>query len=303
MPINHISSDVVAMVLALMANISFGLSCLTFAKLTPKTSGFFVNFTKAIVSTLGFFMLSWFIPYDFDVRLLIFCGSGILGLALADIFLMKALALNGVANTLLFYAFQPFLLALPAYFFWHEKLSHQQWPGVIAFILSLIIFCWQKYQMEQKKLMVLGTVLLAVLLDCMGITLTKWGYQLLPQISVVVVCFYRGLGAVLFLSLMTFFKSMNVSPTQLLQQKNKLTLQEGQQLLAAAFFGTFLSLLCYLSALKLGKIILVSAVAVTSPLWAALFEYLFFQRKPSKAFLGSFLLFISAFIWNWYYTL
>jgi len=300
---------ILAPILALISNISFGMSCLIFAHYSTKISSAWVNGIKALVSTFCFLILLLVGPilfnqpaisWEFHSSYIYLFLSGMIGLGFADIFLMEGLKQNGVARTLLFYALQPFLMAIFAYFLWSESIRPAQWPGIIVFVLTLLLFCYEKMKEEKREVKHILIVIFAVFIDCIGISLTKQSMVIDTGLSPVLACFIRGMGALFFLrcyfwikGIYFFPKNENTKNSQVVASK-----KDYQYLFWASFFGTFLSLLCYISAIKLGQITVVTAVAVTSPLWATLFEFIFYKKIPSKIFILCFVLFILAFLWN-----
>lgn len=111
-----------------------------------------------------------------------------------------------------------------------------------------------------------------VLLDFSGVLITKWGMNQGDH-HVTEVYFWRMLGAVLGLTLFHFlFKK------PMLQFSKKETHQQKAFFVLACVAGTFVSLWCYLKAIEIGPLSSVTAVAVTGPLFAGLFEWLVFKK-------------------------
>jgi drug/metabolite transporter (DMT)-like permease len=299
MQIIPLEGNQLALTLALMSNIFFGLSCLVFANFTARLGALWVNYLKAIVSTLCFFLLLLFLDFQFIEKInfnaLLFFLSGALGLALADIFLLTSLRHNGVGETLVFYSFQPFLVYVFSYVLWDERLEQSQWVGVFVFCLCLIIFCLEKFKKSKVHLQYALMALMAIILDTAGVLITKVAYINDANISSVEACLYRGFGAITALSLIGIFR-----PFAFIQGFKSLNLNSKSLIIGACFTGTFLSLLFYLKAVQIGSITLLTAVSVATPLWATFFEFFYYKKLPSKVFIICFILYLSAFLWNFF---
>jgi len=296
---SSIESNQLALALALLSNIFFGLSCLVFAHFTAKLGALWVNYLKAIVSTLCFLVLAVLLDFNFMDHIswsaVYFFCSGILGLALADIFLLTSLRHNGVGETLVFFSFQPFLIYFFSYLLWGEKLQSSQWVGVIVFCLCLVIFCFEKFQQSKVHLKYALMALVAILFDTSGVLISKITYVNDSTISSVEACLYRGLGAIAALTIIGFIK-----PFAFYQGFKTLTIKAKYVIIAACFTGTFLSLLFYLKAVQIGTITLITAISVATPLWATFFEFFYYKKLPSKVFVTCFILYLSAFLWNFF---
>lgn len=294
-----IEANQLAISLAFLSNIFFGLSCIIFAQFTARVGALWVNYLKAIVSTFCFLVLALLLDFNFLSHIswsaVYFFLSGALGLALADIFLLTSLRHNGVGETLVFYSFQPFLVYLCSYLLWGEKLQSSQWVGVIVFCLCLLIFCFDKFQKSKVHLNYALMALVAIILDTTGVLISKIAYLGDAKITSVEACLYRGMGAIMALSVIGYFK-----PFQFVRQYKALENKSKALIITACFTGTFLSLLFYLKAVQIGSITLLTAVSVATPLWATFFEFFYYKKLPSKVFVICFVLYLSAFLWNFF---
>lgn len=289
-----------AITLALLSNILFGLSCLIFAQFTEKFGSLWVNLYKAIISTTCFLVLALILNLEIsdftDSSKLYFFFSGIIGLALADIFLLTSLRHNGVGETLIFYSFQPFLVYACSYFLWGEQLASSQWVGVFVFCICLFIFCFDKFQKSKVHLKYAFMAFFAIVLDTTGILISKYAYNFAPHIDSVEACLFRGLGALTGLGIVGIFRPMNFAAKfKSMNSRSKFLIS------AACFMGTFLSLLFYLKAVQIGTITILTAVSVATPLWATFFEFFYYKKLPSRIFLICFSLYLAAFLWNFFH--
>lgn len=293
------SQDQMALSMALAANILFGLSCLVFAKFTDWVGANWVNLFKATVATVCFSILSLVTAgsetFVFNESRLFLFFSGMLGLALADIFLLTSLKHNGVGETLIFFSFQPFFIYVASHFLWGDTLHTSQWVGVFVFCLCLTIFCIDKYKKSNFKLKYAFMALLAIIFDTCGVLMTKFAYKLDSNLSSETANVFRGLGAILTLLLICKIQKISFGKIW-----NNLQIQQKSLITLASFTGTFMSLFLYLNAVRIGNLTLISAVAVATPLWVTFFEFFYFKKKPTKVFVICFFLYCSTFIWNFF---
>jgi DME family drug/metabolite transporter len=282
--------------LSLAANICFSFACIYFSKFAHLTSPLWVNLLKSSIalSLFGiagafFVELPW---WEFRLEwIFLALSSGCLGLAIADIFFITSFKESGVAPTLMFFALQPLLLALVAKFWWNEPLGLNQWLALFLFIASIVVFSLEKFKQTKNKAVFWGMFMsfMGVMLDGAGIVLSK---QVLNHegTTAFALNFWRALGAVLFFLIWNF-----VRPIKITFHWKALIPKEKKQILGASVLGTFVSLSLYLTAIKMGPVGIVSAIAVTGPLWASLFEYLIYKKKFTPGLALSLILFVIAF--------
>jgi drug/metabolite transporter (DMT)-like permease len=285
--------------LALGANICFSFACLYFSKFAHITSPLWVNLFKASVALILFAVAGAFfshIPWwEFRPSWIVLALiSGGLGLGIADIFFVTSFQRSGVAPTLMFFALQPLLLACVGYFWWHEPLALQQWIALLLFISSVMVFSFEKFKETKTKQVfwAMGMAFLGVMLDAAGIILSK---QVLnnPGTTSFALNFWRALGAVAF-----FLVWNSVKPIRLSEHWIALKSKEKWEITFASILGTFLSLSLYLTAIKMGPAGIVSAIAVTGPIWASLFEFWLHKKKFTAGLVLSLILFVIAFCLN-----
>lgn len=227
-----------------------------------------------------------------SIPLLAFFVSGAIGLALGDIFLIKAFTIIGPSRTMVLFGFQPLIMAIFAYILFNQPVSSNKLVAVIFLIGCLLCFSIERFK-ENKSWGMKGILyaFIGVFLDASGILLTRYSFDHSPHVHVFEGNFYRCIGALLaFFVLNFFYKKVNLVSTF-----NILSLKDKWTILFASFLGTFLPLALYLNAIKGGHLASVTAIAITGPFFSAIFEHLYFKKRPTKFFVLSLILFICGF--------
>lgn len=280
---------------ALSANLCFSIAIIFFTTISNKTTSLWTNTFKAIIATICFFTAALFGDGFHSISmipLLCFFISGAIGLAVGDIFLIKSFTLIGPSRTMVIFGFQPLFMGLFAFFLFDQELSSKRLAAVIFLMGCLFCFCYENFKKEKSwGLKGILFAFVGVFLDASGILLTRYAFDNAEGVAVFEGNFYRCLGALLGFLILNFTlkKVALVHHFQNLTEKEKLTI------IMASFLGTFLSLALYLNAIKTGHLASVTAIAITGPFFSALFEHLYFKKKPSFSFLLSFLFFIGGF--------
>jgi len=265
-----------ATILALFANLFFSASALSFAEYSEKYGSLWVNSFKAFVSFLVMavvFIVLGYYENPFNQISAFYMLSGLVGLAIGDFFLVLGFQKIGPARTLLLFGMQPVFFLLIDKFYFNISITAMSYLGVGLMLLSLfIIFFERKKSIYNWSLLGFFCALFGVLLDFSGVLITKWCMNQMKH-SIVEVYFWRMLGALLglFLFHLIFYKPV------LIFKKNE-DLKQKSIFIVACLAGTLVSLWCYLKAIEIGPLSSVTAVAVTGPLFAGLFEWLFFKR-------------------------
>ncbi len=280
---------------ALGANICFSIAIIFFTSISNKANSLWTNAFKAVVALLCFFIFIIFGEGFHQISfypLTAFFISGAIGLAVGDIFLIKAFTIIGPSRTMVLFGFQPLLMAVFGLLLFNQSISNNKLFAVIFLIGCLLCFSLERFK-ENKNWGLKGIfyAFIGVFLDGTGILLTRYSFDNSPDIHVFEGNFYRCLGAlVAFIVLNFFYKKVNlISTFKLLNIKEKWTI------LFASFLGTFLSLALYLNAIKDGHLASVTAIAITGPFFSAIFEHLYFKKKPTGYFYLSFAFFIIGF--------
>jgi drug/metabolite transporter (DMT)-like permease len=274
-----------ATLLALLANLFFSGATIGYTSYSKKYGSLWVNSFKSIVSLalIAFlFLLGRFYQNTLDELNLIFMLSGLIGLAVGDFFLVVGFEKIGPARTLLLFGVQPLLFLVLDLFYFREPLTKGAPLGVGFMLLSLLFVFFEKKKTEFNwNTLGIFCGLFGVLLDFSGVLITKWGMNRGDH-HVTEVYFWRMLGAVIGLILfhLVFKKPM-------LKFSFKETIKDRAYFILACVAGTFISLLFYLKAIEIGPLSSVTAVAVTGPLFAGLFEWAVFKKPFTNSLLLS----------------
>jgi uncharacterized membrane protein len=273
-----------AIILAIFSNICFATASLGFTHYSIKISSKWMNYFKAVVATIGFtlvcliFNLWQPIP---NQAFLLFLISGLMGLGFGDIFLLKAFAHLGPGRVLMIFGFQPLLLGFVASHLFHQDFSTQKFVAVIFLILCLFSFSLESFKTKGHwDLVGLCLAILGVSMDAVGVLISRAAFELTPDISPFFANWIRGIAAcAIFIIWATFDKDLKLFPKWKAQNK-----KDKRNIFLSAFAGTFLSLGSYLMAVKIGHLASISAIAGTTPLFAACIDFMRGKSKPNIYF-------------------
>lgn len=278
--------------LVMGANLCFASATLIFSHFSKKVSILWMNTLKATVATVLFALTTTFLGLWEPVAwtdLLWLGSSGLIGLCLADIFMLKAFTILGPGRTLILFSFQPILLGLAGYFLFGQSISYMKMISILFMIGCLLVFVQERKQMSGKwNFSGFIEAFVAMLFDTTGIILTRVAYEHSHSLAPAPSNFYRAVGALIGFFVLNFtWKKVEISANF-----NKLENKEKILALFGCFFGCYLSLMLYLTALKYSHLASASALSITGPLFAASFECIIHKTKPSKYLIGAFVLFI-----------
>jgi drug/metabolite transporter (DMT)-like permease len=249
-----------------------------------KTTVCFLSLSLAVV-----FAVDWQpVPWDVVGALLL---SGILGLAIGDLFLLAAYARMGAGRTLILFGFQPLTLGVSSWYLFAQPLNSYKLVAVLFFLLCLYLFSLEKFK-ESGHWEVVGLLaaLLGVVLDNSGILLTRWSFNTAPDMGVIQANFIRACGAVLF-----FITMSPMLKPRLVKSFISLKSQERLTIFIASIFGTIVSLVLYLSAVRVAHLASLSAVGVFGPLYSTSLECWLARKRPSRYLIYAMLSFIVGF--------
>jgi drug/metabolite transporter (DMT)-like permease len=241
-----------------------------------------LNCFKTLVSfvavTLTAAVYLFFEPFIFDYRILLtLISSGLIGLCIGDFLMLSAMKEIGGSRMVMLFGLTPFLTGIGSSIFFNSNLKMQSWIGVFFMVLCLIFLSLEQYKKSGHwhfKGILFG--ISAVLLDSIGLILTKSIYIEYPQINTIYVNFYRLIGALIgFLIIQTFIKPINIKQTFL-----DLSFNIKRKAIISSLLGTYFSLLLFLKAVSLGHLSVVSSVAGTGPLFAKIFECVEEKKLP-----------------------
>lgn len=281
--------------LALCSTITFSAASIIFTIFAKKVSPLWMNAFKASIALFAF-SVARLLTSDLSKlpeldSFIFFFLSGFIGLNVGDFFLLKAFQRIGSARTLVIFSFQPLLMASFAYLVFGQELGPKKLVAVFVLIACVLVVSYERFRSEGKwELWGPLFAFIGVLLDCCGILMTRQGFDLDPNVTVIEANFYRCLGAGLgFWILAQFF------PFQFTRRFKRFPIRTKALILGASFGGTFVALWLYLSALEIGHLAKITAVVGSAPLFTAAFECLLNRRWPSKYLWISLSLFVVGF--------
>jgi drug/metabolite transporter (DMT)-like permease len=245
----------------------------------------------ALVVTIPFFVSEFHLGAFGSLALLAL--SGFVGLTLGDFFLLSAFTRIGTARTLILFGFQPVILGYAATLLFQQTFGLEKLGAVLALVLCLMIFSYEGYKRYGSwELGGLSLAMFGVFLDAMGILLTRWGFEMAPSMGAMEGHLYRSAGAVL-----GFIGVQLIWPFQPIKRLKALSNRDKKILVFSCLGGTYLSLLLFLGALRIGHVASVTAIAITGPLFATIFECIRQKSWPSKHLWVALLLFCLGFFW------
>lgn len=266
---------------ALSATFCFAIASLGFAHYARRVSSLWMNAFKAVVA-FSFFFVAFLVSKDFSHRpdpksLMAFFISGLVGLNIGDIFLLKAFARIGSARTLMIFSFQPLILGFFSYFLFSQTLNSQKLVAVFFMVACVFVTSYEKFK-QQGNWEIQGPVyaLLGVLLDSCGILLTRYAFNSDPAITTMEGNFYRCVGAITGFALLGMVK-----PFHLWSTFKKMKGVSKTMVFGAACLGTFISLSLYLNAIRFGHLAAVAGIVGAGPIFAAVLESAVQRRWPS----------------------
>lgn len=291
--------------LTLGAALSFSSASLIFAKFSRSVSVIWMNAAKAFVAMILLILTlpilfwfqggvqaiaTWVPPQEIATGLLLI--SGFIGLGIGDLFLLDAFIRIGVSRTLMLYGFQPLLLGLTGYLLFDQSFDSRRLIAIIFLIGCLVIFSLEKYR-ESKSWEIRGLVMaiIGVSMDSAGVVLTRIAFENSPHTEPLEGHLIRCIGALLAYILIAGFiharrkltGSAEKTPViGLISNFLRFDPKSKALILLGCFAGTYLSLCLYLTAIQIGHLASISAIAITGPMFAALLESLLNKRRPSK---------------------
>lgn len=275
------NQDVTAYLFAFSSVLTFSTAAIGFTYFSQKLSPLWMNVFKCLVSFLicvpaVYFLhgkLYWNIEKVWPLYL-----SGFIGLNVGDWFLLNAYKRIGPGRSLLLFGFQPFIAGSFAYFAWGEKIYPIQFVAIVFFVCCLFLFSYEKFKQNGEwEFKGLAFAFCGVVLDSVGIILTRHGFDKNPELSGLDVHYLRILAA-----LVSFVVYLPVVKVGLLEGLKLLNRNEKILVTVSSFFGTFLSLIFYMQAVKVGKLATVTSILLADPMMSTLFESLWLKTWPTR---------------------
>lgn len=288
-----------AYVLALTSAILFSGASVIFARYARSHSSLWMNLVKNLVATVAFlaasalsFVLTTESLGDLSTASLgLFALSGFVGLAVGDYFLFRGYQRLGSARTIMVFSFSPLFLTLEGYLFFGQSLSGRQGVAILLMMACVWTLSFEKFRTEgtwEWKGILFAVI--GVLLDNVGVVLSRRAFDLSPGVSAFTANAVRSLAAVSLLLLANYWLKARV-----LREFGRLPWKDRSLVTFASFFGTFLSLSAWLTALKIGHIGSLAAVGSFNPVAASLWEWVLLRKRPTPYLLVALALFLAGF--------
>jgi drug/metabolite transporter (DMT)-like permease len=281
-----------AYLFAFAANLSFAIGVQFFTHYARRISSLWVNCFKGLVAAL-LFAATVLLQGGFHQvgagSAALFGLSGLLGLGLADIFLIKAFSLMGPGRTMMLFGFQPLIIGVVSYFAFGQAIDARKLYAILFFVVCLFIFSLESFRKQghwnaRASLFALG----GVALDGVGVLITRYAFNNSPGIGTTEGNFYRACGALLLFAALSRLK-----PFHFVEKFKGLSRPALFWITLGSVAGTYMSLMFYLSAIRYsGALAAVSGIAITGTLFASLFECLAERRLPSGYLLVSLVFFL-----------
>lgn len=269
--------------LTLIANFSFALGSQFFTHYAKRFSSTWMNSFKATVATICFFIvisLNGGFMADDITKISWFFLSGFIALGLGDIFLLLAFTKIGPGRTMVLFGFHPVIVGMISYFLFGQVIDQSKLWGILFFIGCLLTFSYESFKLQGKwQISGLVYAFSGMILDAIGVTITRFAFDLNPQITPFEGNFYRCIGALMCYLLVRKFRPFNF-------RKNLKTLSKKSFALVTfgSVLGTFLSLACYLEAIKTAHLASITAISITSVIFSASMESIWERKFPNKYF-------------------
>lgn len=280
-----------AYVLTLMANLSFSLGSQFFTHYSRKFSSSWMNTFKALVAASGFFITilatTGFHSIAFE-NVLWFFISGFIALGFGDILLLKAYEKIGPGRTMVLFGFHPVVVGFFAFLLLGQVIDTSKLWAIIFFIGCLLTFSYETFKtMGRWDISGLLFAFGGMLLDALGVMITRHAFDINSAITPFEGNFYRCVGA-----LCSYLVVRKFAPFHFRSRFKSLSIKSKIYVFLGALFGTYLSLALYLNAIKMSdNLAAISAISITGVIFSSSFECIWEKKLPSKFLLISFVFF------------
>ncbi len=280
-------------VYALLANLSFAIGVQFFTHYARRISSLWVNCFKGLVAavlfaaTIGF--QGGFHQVSFGCVAL-FAFSGVIGLGLADVCLIKSFSLMGPGRTMLLFGFQPLVIGVLSYFLFGQAVDARKFVAILFFIVCLFIFSLESFRKQghwnsKATMFALG----GIILDGLGVLITRYAFNSAPGIGTTEGNLYRALGAIALFALLS-----RVKPFHFFEKLRTLGARNLGWITVGSIAGTYMSLMFYLTAIRYSSALAtVSGIAITGTIFSSAFECAFERKLPSRYLMVSFGFFLA----------
>jgi len=288
-----------AYVLALISAVLFSGASVIFARYAVSHSSLWMNLMKNSVAGIAFIVAAGFsllflgeslAGFGWDSFFFLFF-SGIVGLAVGDYFLFRGYQRIGSARTIMIFSFSPVFLTIEGIIFFDQGLSLNQAIAVLLMMACAWTISFEKFRSEGSwEWKGILFALAGVLLDNVGVVFSRMAFDLSPGTSAFTANAIRCVGAIIPLYLAQAYLGRRV-----FGRFGQLEWKDRSLVISASFLGTFLSLSCWLTAVKIGHIGSLAGVGSFNPVAASLWEWLLLRKRPTPYLVVALGLFLSGF--------
>jgi drug/metabolite transporter (DMT)-like permease len=285
--------------LALMAAILFSGASVIFARFSVSHSSLWMNLMKNVVALVAFlFAAAGSILIGGESlsglgtrSILYFFLSGFLGLGIGDWFLFRGYQRIGSARTIMVFSLSPLFLTLEGLLVFHQQLNIGQGFAILLMMACVWTISFEKFRSEGHwEWQGIAFAFVGVTLDNVGIVLSRQAFDLSPGTTAFTANAIRCVGSVIPLLLWGFLRKERV-----FFRLVELRWPDRSLVVFSSFMGSFLSLSCWLTALKIGHIGGLAGVGSFNPIAASLWEWALLRKRPSAYLLVALTLFLSGF--------
>jgi drug/metabolite transporter (DMT)-like permease len=236
-------------------------------------------FTEDTLATLG------------GASVVFFALSGLVGLAIGDYFLFRGYQRLGSARTIMIFSFSPIFLTIEGFLFFGQGLSANQAVALLLMMACAWTISFEKFRSEGAwEWKGILFALTGVLLDNVGVILSKMAFDRSPETSAFTANAIRAVGSIVPLLAAQYYFGERA-----FFRFGQLVPKDRSLVVLASFFGTFLSLSCWLTALKIGHIGSLAGVGSFNPVAASLWEWALLRKRPTPYLLVAMALFLAGF--------
>jgi drug/metabolite transporter (DMT)-like permease len=288
-----------ALVLALLSAILFSGASVIFTRFSVSHSSLWMNLMKNSVALVAFAfaaLISVLVGGESLAGLTArpvtsFFLSGLLGLGIGDWFLFKGYQRLGSARTMLVFSLSPLFLTLEGWLIFGQQLHFGQGIAILLMMGCVWTISFEKFRSSGHwEWRGIGFAFLGVLLDNVGIVLSRQAFDLSPGTTAFTANMIRSVGSVLPLLAFAYFAGEKP-----FRAFGRLEWSDRSLVVFSAFMGSFLSLSLWLTALKIGMIAGLAGVGSFNPIAASLWEWLLLRRRPSPYLVAALALFLAGF--------
>lgn len=284
---------------ALASAILFSGASVIFARFSVSHSPLWMNLVKNSVAGVAFAAMTLVSIFVFGEQIAdlsassagLLLLSGTVGLAVGDYFLFRGYQRLGSARTIMVFSFSPLFLTLEGFLFFGQGLNRYQFLAIVLMMACVWTISFEKFR-EKGEWEWHGILyaVIGVLLDNVGVVLSRRAFDLSPSIGTFTANFVRCCAGVAVLLIWQHWRG-----EQGLRRFAKMEWRDRSLVVFAAFMGTFLSLSCWLTALKVGHIGSLAGVGSFNPVSASLWEWVLLRKRPTPYLLVALALFLSGF--------